>query len=110
MNFRWRLLLRSFHLRHQRGDQKLPLSLSWLSKRADKTGVLLKTAAGLVKEVKAKAGAPVWRRDEQTGQFYALKLRTARAKAIALNPDDDAGPAGEGQRVDHFPVRAMKTP
>ena len=30
-------------------------------------------AAGLVKEVKAKAGTPVWRRDEQNGQSYALK-------------------------------------
>ena len=65
---------------------------------ADKVATKL-IAAGLVKEVKAKAGTPVWRRDEQNGQFYALKLTAAGAKAIAVNPDDDAGPAGEGQRL-----------
>ena len=37
-------------------------------------------AAGLVKEVKAKAGTPVWRRDEQAGQSYALKLTAAGAE------------------------------
>ena len=56
-------------------------------------------AAGLVKEVKAKAGTPVWRRDEQTGQPYALKLTAAGAKAIAVNPNDDAEPAREEQRL-----------
>jgi hypothetical protein len=33
--------------------------------------------AGLAKEIKAKPGAPVWRRDEQGGQSYALKLTAA---------------------------------
>jgi len=54
-------------------------------------------SAGLVKEVKAKAGAPVWRRDE-SGQPYALKLTTAGAKAIAIHQgpefehgDDEGG-------------------
>ena len=56
-------------------------------------------AAGLVKEVKAKAGTPVWRCDEQTGQPYALKLTAAGAKAIAVNPEDDAEPAREEQRL-----------
>ena len=31
--------------------------------------------AGLLKEIRAKAGAPIWRRDDETGQTYALKLR-----------------------------------
>ena len=31
-------------------------------------------AAGLVKEVKAKPGSHVWRRDDATGQAYALEL------------------------------------
>src|SRR5208337_557173 len=35
--------------------------------------------AGLVKEIRAKAGAPIWRRDDKTGQAYALKL-TAPAR------------------------------
>jgi len=30
--------------------------------------------AGLVKEIRAKAGAPIWRRDDETGQTYAVKL------------------------------------
>ena len=55
-------------------------------------------AAGLVKEVKAKAGAPVWRRDEQNGQSYALKLTAAGAKAIAVDPADDVKPAGDEER------------
>ena len=42
--------------------------------------------AGLAKEIKAKPGAPVWRRDEQAGQSYALKLTAAGARAIADRP------------------------
>jgi len=52
-------------------------------------------AAGLVKEVKAKAGAPVWRRDDAAGLSYALKLTAAGAKAIAV---DDGAEEGEADR------------
>jgi hypothetical protein len=45
-------------------------------------------AAGLVKEIKAKSGAPVWRRDDQTAQSFALKLTAAGLKVIAV--DDGA--------------------
>jgi hypothetical protein len=38
-----------------------------------------------VKETRAKAGAPIWRRDGETGQTYALKLTGAGAKAIAVD-------------------------
>ena len=55
-------------------------------------------AAGLVKEVKARAGTPIWRREEQNGQSLALKLTAAGAKAIAVDPEDDAEPGGDGQR------------
>ena len=51
--------------------------------------------AGLVKEIRAKAGAPIWRRDDETGQTYALKLTAAGAKAIA---GDETGPS-EGEEV-----------
>lgn len=54
-------------------------------------------AAGLVEEVKAKTGMPVWR-DEQDGQSYALTLTAAGAKAIAVNPDDDASPVRDEER------------
>jgi Protein of unknown function (DUF3489) len=39
--------------------------------------------AGLAKEIKAKLGASVWRRDEQGGQFYALKLTASGTRATA---------------------------
>ena len=45
---------------------------------------------GLVREVRAKAGAPVWRR-VGAGQGYALKLTPAGLKAIAV--DDGSGGA-----------------
>jgi hypothetical protein len=38
---------------------------------------------GLVREVRAKAGMPPWRRDD-AGQSYALKLTAAALKAIAV--------------------------
>src|ERR1035441_2233974 len=47
-------------------------------------------AAGFAKEIKAKTGAPVWRRDEQTGQGYALKLTAAGAKVIAIDEVEGA--------------------
>jgi hypothetical protein len=52
-------------------------------------------SAGFVKEVKAKASDPIWRRDDESGASYALKLTAAGAKAIAVDdaaePEEDAG-------------------
>jgi hypothetical protein len=45
-------------------------------------------SAGFVREVRAKSGDPIWRRDEESGASYALKLMAAGAKAIAV--DDTA--------------------
>jgi Protein of unknown function (DUF3489) len=39
---------------------------------------------GLAREVRAKAGIPVWRRDD-AGQSYALELTAAGSKAIAVD-------------------------
>jgi hypothetical protein len=50
---------------------------------------------GLVREIRAKAGAPVWRRDEEAGLSYALRLTAAGAKAIATDESSEAGPAGD---------------
>jgi hypothetical protein len=54
---------------------------------------------GLVREVRAKAGMPVWRRDDSR-QSYALKLTVAGLKAIVV--DDGSGapiaPGKESQR------------
>jgi len=55
-------------------------------------------ASGLVKEIKAKRGMPVWRRDDEAGQSYALKLTAAGANAIAI--DESAEPAHVGDEGD----------
>ena len=55
-------------------------------------------SAGLVKEAKAKANGPIWRRDEELGASYALKLTAAGAKAIAV--DDAAEPEDAGEKSD----------
>ena len=71
------------------------------------TAKLLET--GLVKEIRAKAGAPIWRRDGETGQTYALKLTAAGAKVIAV---DETRPC-EGKaerRPDHLAVFVNPTP
>jgi Protein of unknown function (DUF3489) len=52
-------------------------------------------SAGFAKEVKAKASGPVWRRDQESGASYALKLTAAGAKAIAV--DDAAEPEDAGE-------------
>jgi hypothetical protein len=50
---------------------------------------------GLAREIEAKPGAPIWRRDD-AGQGYALKLTAAGLKAIALDEgSQDAIEPGE---------------
>ena len=46
-----------------------------------------------MKEIRARAGAPIWRRDGETGQTFALKLTAAGAKAITV---EDTGPSEGG--------------
>ena len=60
--------------------------------------------AGLVKEIRAKAGAPIWRRDEETGHTYVLKLTAAGVKAIAV--DKTPPSQGEAERRADHPVGA----
>jgi len=45
-------------------------------------------AAGLAREVRARGEAPVWRREEESGCAFALKLTAAGMKAIAALADD----------------------
>ena len=62
--------------------------------------------ARIVKEIRAKAGAPIWRRDEETGQTYALKLTAAGAKAITV---DETGPSeGEVERRADHPIVSVE--
>ena len=53
-------------------------------------------AAGLVREIKAKPGMAVWRRDEEAGQAYSLKLTAAGLKAIAVDEGDSQPSASTG--------------
>jgi hypothetical protein len=62
-------------------------------------------SAGFVKEVKAKASDPIWRRDE--GASYALKLTAAGAKAIAV--DDAAEPEDADEESDALGNRNQAT-
>jgi hypothetical protein len=53
---------------------------------------------GLVREVRAKTGAPIWRRDD-AGNF-ALKLTAGGLKAIAIEDDsDEAGAPREASQL-----------
>jgi hypothetical protein len=56
-----------------------------------KGAALIKVSAkfaklGLAREIEAKPGAPIWRRDDD-GQGYALKLTAAGLKAIAVDEE-----------------------
>ena len=65
--------------------------------------------AGVVKEIRAKAGAPIWRRDEEKGRNYALKLTAAGVKAIAV----DETPSSQGEAEwcpDHLMVSVDPRP
>src|SRR5690349_15319289 len=52
-------------------------------------------AVGLAKEIRAKPGAFVWRRDEATGQGFALKLTAAGSRAVAADGDSGADAIAE---------------
>jgi hypothetical protein len=58
---------------------------STLKGRAAQTVAAKLLTAGLVREIKAKAGMETWRRDEKTRQEYSLKLTAAGLRAIAVD-------------------------
>ena len=55
-------------------------------------------AAGLAREVEAKQGSHVWRRDSATGQAYALELTAAGLKAIGVEETEAVEAASEISR------------
>jgi hypothetical protein len=64
---------------------------------------------GLAREIEAKAGAPIWRRDN-AGQSYALKLTTAGLKAIAVDDElNEAIAPREAPQPESHPVGASGT-
>jgi hypothetical protein len=75
-----------------RADRCLIIPENLKGKSAQKVSAKL-LAAGLVSEIKAKSGMPVWRRDEATKKSYALKLTTAGMKAVAVDDHRDASAA-----------------
>ena len=81
----------------QREDRCLVASPTLKGGAAQKVASKL-ISTGLVKEVKAKSGDPIWRRDEESGASYALKLTAAGAKAIAV--DDAVAPEDAGEEGD----------
>ncbi len=75
----------------QREDRCLTLPMSLKGRSAQKVSSKF-LAEGLVREIRAKPDAPVWRRDEEAQKSYALKLTAAGMKAIAVQAgavDDD---------------------
>jgi hypothetical protein len=70
-----------------REDRCLTLSPSLRGAQVRKTGEKL-IKGGLVREVKANPSSPVWRRDDEAGLAYALKLTAAGAKAIAVDESE----------------------
>lgn len=65
----------------QREDRCLVLPKGLKGGSAQKVSAKL-LAEGLIREIRAKPGAPVWRRDEEADRSYALKLTAAAMKAI----------------------------
>jgi hypothetical protein len=58
--------------------------------------------AGLAREIAAKSGLPVWRREEETGRAYAVKMTVAGAKAVA----NENPAAGVDEAVQPSPSRS----
>jgi hypothetical protein len=79
--------LRLLSAASQREDHSLEAPKKLKGGAAQKVAAKV-VAAGLVREVKAKTGMAIWRRDEETGQPYSLKLTAAGLKAIAVDEGD----------------------
>jgi hypothetical protein len=75
----------------QRDDRCLTTPKNLKGGAAQKVAAKL-IAAGLVKEIKAKPGTAAWRRDDQTGQSFALKLTAAGMSAVAVDDEGDTPP------------------
>src|SRR5260370_25464541 len=67
----------------QRKDRCLSAPATIKGAALSKVGVKL-AKLGLAREIGAKPGAPIWRRDD-AGRGYALKLTAAGLKAIAVD-------------------------
>src|SRR5258708_11204484 len=90
----------------QRKDRCLSAPATIRGAALGKIGVKL-TKLGLVCEIEAKPGAPIWRRDD-AGQGYALKLTAAGLKAIAV--DDGSRGASEPSEASLLQAKNVGNP
>jgi hypothetical protein len=74
----------------QRNDRYLVAAPNLKAAAAQKIASKL-IDADLVREIRAKMGAPVWRRDDDAGLSYALRPTTAGANAIAIDESSEPG-------------------
>ena len=81
----------------QREDRCLAAPETMKGAVVSKAGAKL-VKLGFAREIHAKSGTPLWRRDE-TGRSFALKLTVAGLKAIAVDegPQDEPGEASQPQ-------------
>jgi Protein of unknown function (DUF3489) len=91
----------------RRDDRALEPPKSMKASTAAKVAAKL-IAGGLVREIKAKKEAAVWRRDEKTDQEYSLKLTVAGLKAIVADEEDPQTVAvgGASTIAGNFPANA----
>jgi hypothetical protein len=90
----------------QRKDRCLSARATIKGAALSKVGVKL-AKLGLAREIGAKPGAPIWRRDD-AGQGYALKLTAAGLKAIAV--DEGSPDAIEPGEAPHISRRRRMSP
>jgi hypothetical protein len=70
-------------------------------------------SAGFVEEIEAEAPSTIWRRDNETGQAYALRLLTPGTKAIGIegdDPENDRNEAAAMKNRDQAAVSSKKEP
>jgi hypothetical protein len=92
----------------RRDDRCFVLPSSLKGGAAQKVATKL-IAEGLAKEIKAKAGLPIWRRDAESEQAYSLKLSAAGAKAGATNDEQSEVPESGGS-LKETPTKSMGSP
>ena len=66
-----------------REDRYVAAPNGWAA--SEKKSAVKMIEGGWLKEIKAKPGAPIWRKDGARGTSYSLKLTAAGVKAAALN-------------------------
>jgi len=86
----------------RREDRCVVLPSSLKGGAAQKVAAKL-IAEGLAKEIKTKAGAPIWRRDVENDQAYSLKLSAAGAKAIAIGEEQNGTQAPSSPAQEYLP-------